>query len=145
MDIYELAALLLWSGFGLSLIALIAGIAAAQTARRQAAIALLLVAELGTLAFAFIGGFSIGRFTAVIPVIVSGYVLAMGRSRQTVGACLIGAVVIYVVFSWLLTPLVLRGGMLALLFGFWAIPLYGVLAAFAFSMAFAKQARRKTA
>lgn len=137
MDPYQLIAQLLWTGFFLSLIALIAGIVVANGSHRTAAIMLLLVAELGTLIFSFIGGFSIRRFTAVIPVLVTGYVIGMGRNRLTVGACLIGAAMIYGLFSWLLTPLGLYGGVLATLFGFWAMPLYGVLATVAFGIALA--------
>lgn len=141
MDPYVLIAELIWTGFGLSLIVLIAGIAVGQGPHRTAAIALLLVAEFGTLTLSFIGGFSIGRFTAVIPVLVTGYVVGIGRNRLVVGACLIGSAVIYGLFSWLLTPLVLDGGVLAILFGFWAIPLYGVLAIIGFGTALANRKR----
>ncbi len=145
MDPWELIASLLWIGLGLSLIALIAGIVTAQGSHRTAALALLLIAEAGTLTFSFIGGFSIGRFTAVVPVLVSGFVMGMGRSRVTAGACLFGAAVIYLLFSWLLTPLEFDSGLLALLFGFWAIPSYALIGLIAFGTSFAMLGtRRKT-
>lgn len=135
MDPHELIALILWTVFGLSIIALVAGCLLAQGSRRTVALTMLFSAVLGTLAFSFISGFSVGRFTAVIPVFVSGYVIGMGRGRITVGLCVLGAAVMYVLFSWLLTPLVLSGGVLALLFGFWAMPVYAVVAPAAFGWA----------
>lgn len=90
------------------------------------ALVLLVTAELGTLAFSFISGFSIGRFTAIIPVLLSGYVIGIGRSRVAVGAFLFGAAALSFFCSWLLTPVGFSGGLAALLFGFWAIPLYVV-------------------
>ncbi len=138
MDPYLLIAELLWTGLGLAVIALGAGVALAHSAHRTVAIVLLAVAEFGTLSFSFIGGFSIGRFTALIPVLVTGYVMALGHSRLTVGACLIGSAVVYGLCSWWFIPLVLHGGVLAMLFGFWAIPLYGAFATFAFGSALAR-------
>lgn len=129
MDQYKLIAQILWGGFTASIIALMAGLLIAQhRERRGAALTLLFIAVLGTLAFSFVGGFSIGRFTAVIPVLVTGYVVAIGRGPTVVASCVVGAAVFYLAFSWLFTPLVLTGGVLALLFGFWAIPTYAIVA-----------------
>ena len=139
MDPYQLIASLLWAGFGMSLIALLAGVVLANNSRRLPALAVLLIAELGTLSFSLIAGFSVGRFTVVLPVLVSGYVLGMGRGHRTVGSCVLGAALAYLLFSWLLTPLVLNGGVLAILFGFWAMPLYVAIAVISFASAFAKK------
>ncbi len=141
MDQYQLVAVVLWGGFQLSVIALIAGVFAQHRHRRGLALTLLFFAVLGTLAFSFVGGFSVGRFTAVIPVLASGYVVGMGRGAAPVAATVLGAALTYVACSWLLTPLVLTGGVFALVFGFWAIPVYAILAVAAFGWAVAKPPR----
>ena len=52
----------------------------------------------------------------------------MGRGRTAVAAGLLAAAVLYVAFSWLLTPLMPTGTVLGYVFGFWAIPTYAILA-----------------
>jgi len=142
VDQYQLIAAVLWAGFGGCILALMAGLLLAQhPAQRSLALTLLFVAVLGTLAFSFVGGFSIGRFTAVIPVLVIGYMVGMGRGPGAVTGCLFGAAVLYVAFSWLFTPLVLTGVPFSFLFGFWAIPVYSILAVAAFVWAVRKPPR----
>jgi hypothetical protein len=139
MDQYQLLATVLWVGFQLSIIALIGGLFAQHRHRRALALTLLFFAVLGTLAFSFVGGFSIGRFTAVIPVLVIGYVVGMDRGPVAVTSCLLGAAFIYLACSWVFTPLVLTGGAFSLVFGFWAIPAYAILALAAFGWAVTKR------
>lgn len=129
----ELTAALSWAGFQVSIIALIAGIIAHKRRRRSLALALLVLSFAGTLAFSFIGGFSVGRFTAAIPVLVIGYVLGMGRGPITLAGCMVAAGAVYFTFSWLLTPVLPISGLLAFVFGSWAIPLYAILGAIAFA------------
>ena len=145
MDQYQLVAAVLWGGFQVSIIVLVAGLFAQHRHRRGLALTLLFFAVLGTLAFSFVGGFSIGRFTAVIPVLVIGYVVGMGRGPVAVTSCLLGAAFIYLACSWLFTPLVLSGGAFSFVFGFWAIPVYATLALAAFGWAVAKPPRRRGA
>lgn len=142
MDQYQLIAAILWVGFQLSIIALIAGLLAQHRGRRTLALTLLFISVLGILAFSFVGGFSVGRFTAIIPVLVIGYVVAMGRGPAITASCVFAAALTYVAFSWLFTPLVLIGGGFSLGFGFWAIPVYAILALAAFVWAFAKRPHR---
>ncbi len=106
---------------------------------------LLFIAVLGTLAFSFIGGFSIGRFTALIPVLAIGYILGMGRGPIAIVGLLVGAALLYLAFSWLFTPLVLMGGPFPFLFGAWAIPVYAILGLVAFLWAIAKPPRQRGA
>ncbi len=47
---------------------------------------------------------------------------------RVVAALLLAAGILYLACSWFLTPLVLVGGVFAVMLGFWAIPLYFVLA-----------------
>ena len=139
MDQYQLIAAILWGGLQLSLIALIAGLLAQHRGRRNLALTLLLISVLGTLGFSFVGGFSVGRLTAIIPVLVIGYVVTIGRGPAAALSGVLAAALTYVAFSWLFTPLVLTGGPLAFVFGFWAIPFYAILALAAFAWAFAKR------
>ena len=134
MDEYQLIAEALRSDFGLYIVVSTAGVLLARRGHRHAALALLFIAVLGTLAFSVVGEFSVGRFTTAIPVLVSGYVLGMGR-RPMVVASRTFAAVVYLAFSWLLTPLVLSGGLLGVVFGAWGIPFYllAVIAAFGWS------------
>lgn len=145
MDRYQLLAAALWGGFQLSIVALIAGLIAHQRRRRVLALTLLFIAVVGTLAFSYAGGFSIGRFTAAIPVLVIGYVLAMGRGPAATAACVLAAGLTYVAFSWLFTPLALAGSWLSLVFMFWAIPAYAIFSLVAFGWAFARPPRERGA
>lgn len=138
MNQYQLVAGVLWGGFQAAVIALIAGLIAQQRRRRGIALGLLLISFIGTLAFSYVGGFSIGRFTALIPVLVIGYVLGMGRGAASLVACLIGAVVVYAAFSWVLTPVGMAGGAVSFVFDAWGIPLYAILGVAAFGWAVAR-------
>ena len=142
MDPYQLIATILWSGFAVALIALLAGLLLAQAGHRNSALAFLFAAVAGTLTFSFIAGFSIGGFTAVIPVLVCGYVIGMGRGSKAVGTCVLGAAVVYLLLSWLVQPFVPSGSVLAIAFGFLAIPLYGVAAVAAFGWALLNPPRK---
>ena len=83
-------------------------------------------------AFSLIGGFSVGRFTAVIPVLLTSYMLAMDRGRLMTMAALVGALAVYIACSWMLSVLLFQGGIFELIFGAWAIPLYAVAAVVAY-------------
>lgn len=131
-----LIAAILWTTFAGCIVALLAGVVVAQHhPQRALALVLVFVSILGILAFSFIGGFSLGRFTALLAVLGIGYLVALGRGPLIVAGNLVAAGLLYLVCSWLLTDLVLRGGIYADLFGAWAIPSYGVLAVAAFAWA----------
>ena len=134
-------AVILWAGFQFAIIAVIAGLFAQVRGRRHLALALFLLAVVFTLAFSYIGGFSIGRFTALIPVLVIGYVVGMGRGPAVVAGCALVALLIYATFSWVLTTRLPTTGPLMYLFGSWAIPLYTILGLAAFIWAFARPPR----
>lgn len=127
---------ILWTGFQLALIAVIGGLVAQLRGRRGLALTLFAFAVAWLLVFSFLGGFSIGRFTALIPVMVIGYVLGMGRGPVAVAGCLLGAALVYAAFSWLLYGSV--AGAVPLLFSAWAIPFYAVLGVAAFAWALIK-------
>lgn len=70
-----------------------------------------------------------------IPVLVVGAMLGVGRGWPALFASLLAALGLYVVCSWLVEPLVVGGVLPGWLFGFWAIPLYGLLTLAAFGLA----------
>jgi hypothetical protein len=134
MDYHQLIAELFWIGFALCAIGIFAGVQLAWRGHRNAALGLLLVCALGTSAFSLVAGFSVGRFTALIPVLVTGYMFSMGRGWPIVTAGLVMALAIYVSFSWMLTDLMFQGGIFALIFGAWAIPTYAIAAFAAYAV-----------
>lgn len=115
---------LLWGMFWLAIVAAIVGVVLRHRQRRGAALGLLFESAVALLLFSFIAGFSIGRFTAALPVLISGYMVAMDRDPMLVAAWLLAAAVFYLACSWLLTPLVRVGGVFAVVLGLWAIPMY---------------------
>jgi hypothetical protein len=138
----SLIAGILWAGFLLLIVTAAAGVLLGRQHHRAAALALLLVSALGLLAFSEIAGFSIGRMTALIPVLISAHIVGMGRGKTTVGACLIGATLLYVAFSWLLTPVASSGGIWSAVFGSWGILLYAILSMVAFGWSVSRPPKR---
>lgn len=136
MDGYQLVAAGLWTGLALSIIGALAGVQLALRGHRNIALGILLAAALGMSAFSLIAGLSIGRFTAVIPALLAGYMIAMGRGWLITLAALVGAFGFYIACSWVFSVLLFQGGIFELIFGAWAIPLYAVAALAAFVWAF---------
>ena len=134
-------AAILWAGFQAAIIAVIAGLFAQVRGRRRLALTLFALAVVFTLAFSYIGGFSIGRFTALIPVLVIGYVVGMGRGPAVVAGCILLALLIYAIFSWVFTTRLPTTGPFMYLFGSWAVPLYAILGLAVFIWAFARPPR----
>jgi hypothetical protein len=127
-----LVAAVLWAGLAICIIGALAGVQLAWRGHRNIALSFLLTAALGMSAFSLIAGFSIGRFTAVVPALLAGYMLAVGRGWLITLAALVGALVMYIACSWMLTALLYQGGIFELIFGAWAIPLYAVAALMTF-------------
>lgn len=135
-----LVAGILWAGFLVAIISVIAGLLAQMRGRRRSALTLFACAAAWLLVFSFLGGFSIGRFTAVIPVMVIGYVVGMGRGAAAVAGSLLAAVLLYSAFSWLFYASV--AGAFPLLFSAWAIPFYALLGLAAFVWALLRPPRQ---
>jgi hypothetical protein len=106
---------------------------------------LLFAAVAVLLAFSFIAGFTIGRFTALIPVLVCAYVVAMGRGPLAVAVSIVIGGLLYAACSWLFTPLIDSRGVWSILFGAWAIPFYTVLAIATFVVALIRPPATKAA
>ena len=136
MDQYQLIALALWAGLGLALLAAAIAPLAARHGAHAYAVLLLFAATTYTLFFASISGFSIGRFMAVIPVVLIGYCIAQSRGYRWMVSSLIISLATYFAFSWLLTPIAFAAGPdspLAAILGAWGIPLRAGLALVAFT------------
>ena len=138
MEFWAVVATVLWTSFAAALVGTAVGVTVVNRGRRLAGLSLLLASALVQLAFSFAAGFSIGRFTAAIPVLLIGTMLAVGRGWPAVLVAISASLAIYFACSWLLTPLEFEGGLLAWLFDFWAIPLYAVLALASFGVAAAR-------
>ncbi|HVS07636.1 MAG TPA: hypothetical protein VHK65_15920 [Candidatus Dormibacteraeota bacterium] len=61
----------------------------------------LFIVTLGGFAFAFISGFSIGRFVVVLPLLVTAYAVTYGRGLRLALAGFAAAVGLYLLLAWL--------------------------------------------
>ena len=70
-------------------------------AYRPALTTLLLVTITG-FAFSFLGGFSIGRFTAILPLLLTAFAVTYGRAAWLQLVAYLAAAFIYVLFAWMI-------------------------------------------
>ncbi|HEY4872036.1 MAG TPA: hypothetical protein VIJ03_09090 [Candidatus Dormibacteraeota bacterium] len=61
----------------------------------------LFIATLGGFAFAFVTGFSIGRFVVVLPLLITAYAVAYGRGLRLQLSAYGGAIGLYLLLAWL--------------------------------------------
>jgi hypothetical protein len=66
------------------------------------ALATLCVAVIGGFLFSYLAGFSIGRFTALIPLLVTAFAVTHGRAARLQVAAQVAAILIYLLFAWLI-------------------------------------------
>ena len=66
------------------------------------ALAVFLVATVGGFTFSFLSGFSIGRFTAVLPLVVTAFAVTRDRAPRLQLAAQAAAIGIYVLLAWLI-------------------------------------------
>jgi hypothetical protein len=116
-----------WGSFGLFLVAVLIGTLLLERAYRLA-LAVFVVATVSGFTFSFIAGFSIGRFTAVLPLVVTAFAVTRDRDPRLQLAAQAIAIAIYVLLAWILAaqvgywgiqielPLCLVGYAVALLF-----------------------------
>ncbi len=64
------------------------------------AIVVFAVATLCGFAFSFLSGFSIGRFTALLPLILTAFAVTRDRAPRLQLAAYIGAVAVYLLLAW---------------------------------------------
>ena len=66
------------------------------------ALVIFVAASVGGFVFSFISGFSIGRFTAVLPLIVTAFAVTRDRSPRLQLAAQVAAIGIYVLLAWII-------------------------------------------
>src|ERR1700737_5490966 len=77
------------------------------------ALVIFVAATVGGFIFSFISGFSIGRFTAVLPLVVTAFAVTRDRSPRLQLAAQVAAIGIYVLLAWVIPEQV----------GYWGIHL----------------------
>jgi hypothetical protein len=91
----------------------------------------LYIVTLGGFAFAFITGFSIGRFVVVLPLLVTAYAVTYGRGLRLQLAGYAAAVGLYLLLAWWKPDLTY----------YWGIPAELPLCAIAYAIAFLRPPR----
>jgi len=99
-----------WGSLALFFIGAFAGTLLLERAYRLA-LAVFVVATVGGFTFSYLSGFSIGRFTAVLPLVVTAFAVTRDRAPRLQLAAQAAAIGIYVVLAWLIPERV----------GFWGI------------------------
>ena len=66
------------------------------------ALATLLVVTIAGFAFSFLAGFSIGRFTAILLLLVTAFAVTYGRAVWLQVAAYVAAILIYLLFAWMI-------------------------------------------
>jgi len=130
-----------WGGFYAALLAASVGILAGHRGRPRIALGFLGTSALVLLLFSMIGGFSVGRVTILLPVLIGGYVLGMGRGWVAVFSGILIATIVYLLGSWWLTD-TLNGAALGIILAFWGAPIDFAFLLVAFAMAVANPSFR---
>src|SRR2546428_14148118 len=89
-----------WVSFALFFIGALAGTVLLGRAYRLA-IAIFVVATVGGFTFSFLAGFSIGRFTAVLPLVITAFAVTQYCDPRLQLAEQAAAIRIYVHLAWL--------------------------------------------
>ena len=116
-----------WGSLAVFLIGTLLGTLFLERAYRLA-LATFAVATVAGFTFSFLSGFSIGRFTAVLPLVVTAFAVTRDRNPRLQLAAQAAAIGVYTVLAWILAEQV----------GYWGIqlelPLY--LVAYAAALLF---------
>jgi hypothetical protein len=99
------------------------------------ALAVFVVATVGGFTFSLIAGFSIGRFTAVLPLVVTAFAVTRYRDPRLQLAAQAAAIGVYVLLAWILAEQV----------HFWGIQIELPLCLAAYAAAFVFPPRRDAA
>src|ERR1700716_1627417 len=89
-----------WGSLALFLAGAIIGTLFLERAYRLALV-VLAVATVGGFTFSFLSGFSIGRFTAVLPLIVTAFAVTRDRDPRLQLVALAAAIGVYVLLAWI--------------------------------------------
>ena len=90
-----------WGSLALFFIGAFAGTLLLERAYRLA-LAVFVVATVGGFTFSYLAGFSIGRFTAVLPLVITAFAVTQYRDPRLQVAAQVAAIAIYVLLAWIL-------------------------------------------
>jgi hypothetical protein len=90
-----------WGSLALFFIGAFAGTLLLERAYRLA-LAVFVVATVGGFTFSYLAGFSIGRFTAVLPLVITAFAVTQYRDPRLQVAAQVAAIGIYVLLAWIL-------------------------------------------
>ena len=99
-----------WGSLALFLVGTLVGTLFLERAYRLA-LAVFALGTVGGFTFSFLSGFSIGRFTAVLPLIVTAFAVTRDRNPRLQLAAQAAAIGVYVLLAWILAEQV----------GYWGI------------------------
>jgi len=116
-----------WGSLALFFIGAFAGTLLLERAYRLA-LAVFVVATVGGFTFSYLAGFSIGRFTAVLPLVITAFAVTRDRDQRLQLAAQAAAFAIYVLLAWIIPEQV----------GYWGIHLELPLCLVAYAAAMIK-------
>jgi hypothetical protein len=90
-----------WGSLALFFIGAFAGTLLLERAYRLA-LAVFVIATVGGFTFSYLAGFSIGRFTAVLPLLITAFAVTQYRDPRLQVAAQVAAIGIYVLLAWIL-------------------------------------------
>jgi hypothetical protein len=100
IDAFVLGAIA-WGSLALFLVGTLAGILFIERAYRPA-LGVFALATVGGFTFSFISGFSIGRFTAVLPLVVTAFAVTRDRNPRLQLAAQAIAIGTYILLAWVI-------------------------------------------
>lgn len=123
-----------WGSLALFLVGTLVGTLFLERAYRLALV-VFAVATAGGFTFSFLSGFSIGRFTAVLPLVVTAFAVTRDRNPRLQLAAQAAAIGIYILLAWIFAAQV----------GYWGIQLELPLCLVAYAAALILPPRRRAA
>jgi len=89
-----------WGSFAVFLVGALVGTLFLERAYRLA-LAVFIVATVGGFTFSYLAGFSVGRFTALLPLVVTAFAVTRDRSVRLQLAAQVAAIGVYVLLAWI--------------------------------------------
>ncbi len=94
--------MIVWASLGVFLVGLAVGATLPPSSYRSG-LGILFSATFDGFVFSFLTGFSIGRFTVVLPLVVTAFAVTYGRSWRLQVLAYAAAIITYLVLAWLIT------------------------------------------
>jgi hypothetical protein len=129
-----LLGLIAWGSLAVFLVGALVGTLFLERAYRLA-LAIFAIATVGGFTFSFLSGFSIGRFTAILPLMVTAFAVTRDRNPRLQLAAQAAAIGIYILLAWIIAEQV----------GLWGIQIELPLCLVAYAAALIFPPGRKTA